>query len=113
MTKLQLNILKRYKEAFPKDRLKDYSFKTKIQITRVHRILNGSAMKLCEYEAFENAINQNQSTTNELISTSIQCIQNLKDSKIKSFILQMNYALKIESLKLQESFNPYTNFNLG
>ena len=53
---LQDIIIERYFENFPKQSLRGISANTDMQITRVFRILNGSPMKLCEYESFENSI---------------------------------------------------------
>ena len=60
---LQNNILKSYRTHYPQDTLREISQRTGIQLTRIFRLLNGSSMKLSEYELFhdliENEKNQN------------------------------------------------------
>ena len=53
---LQTNILKDYRSLFPQDTLREISNRTGIQLTRVFRLLNGSPMKLAEYESFYDII---------------------------------------------------------
>ena len=64
---LQQIVLKRYFDYYPKQSLREISENTNIQITRVFRLMNGSPMKLSEYESFENAIVQKElnATTNQ------------------------------------------------
>lgn len=54
--KLQEKILREFQQAFPGETLRNISHLTGIQLTRVFRLMNGSAMKLDEYEAFLAAI---------------------------------------------------------
>jgi predicted transcriptional regulator len=66
---LQRQILREYKEIFPHQTLKQISEETGIQITRVFRIFNGQEMKLKEYEAIYNKVqNHKQAKDKELIS---------------------------------------------
>ena len=55
---LQQKTLKRYRELFPEETLRETSSRTKIQITRVFRLFNGKTMKVAELEAFELLINR-------------------------------------------------------
>ena len=55
---LQHEVLERYLEVYRKPTLKFISENTGIQITRVFRLLNGSEMKLHEYQAFLNSLNE-------------------------------------------------------
>lgn len=59
MNDLQSAIIRQYKKTYPQDKLKHISAKTNIQITRVFRILNGSEMKISEYESFLNCFEKN------------------------------------------------------
>ena len=58
MNTLEKEIIRRYRQIFPKDTLKNISQKTGIQITRVFRIMNGKPMRVRELESFERVINQ-------------------------------------------------------
>ena len=73
---LQQNIIRRYKETYPEDKLKDISNKTSIQITRVFRILNGAEMKVLELEAFMNTLRQSSEQT-PLVTLAQSCEQEL------------------------------------
>lgn len=53
---LQNRILKEYRQHYPQHTLREISHQTGIQLTRVFRLMNGSAMKLEEFESFSNAI---------------------------------------------------------
>lgn len=53
----QEKILKHYHDIFPNMKLREISEQTGIQMTRVFRILNGSEMKISEFEKFERVIN--------------------------------------------------------
>jgi len=64
---LQTNILKDYRALFPQDTLREISNRTGIQLTRVFRLLNGSPMKLAEYESFYDLI-ELENTKSENIS---------------------------------------------
>lgn len=99
---LQKSIIKQYKEIYPQDKLKDISKKTGIQITRIFRIfriLNGSEMKLREYEIFEQIINQ---TTNNaaIVKLAKSCLASLSSARRQSLVSNMQQALKLNSFKL-------------
>lgn len=64
---LQANILKDYRALYPQDTLREISERTGIQLTRVFRLLNGSPMKLAEYELFYDLI-ESESTKTESTS---------------------------------------------
>lgn len=54
--KTQLNVIKQFMMIFKKPTLNKISTMTGIQLTRVFRIINGSEMKLSEYEIFQEKI---------------------------------------------------------
>lgn len=58
MNTLEKEVIRRYRQVFPKDTLKVISEKTGIQITRVFRIMNGKPMKVRELEVFERILNK-------------------------------------------------------
>jgi hypothetical protein len=96
---LQKSIIKQYKEIYPKDKLKDISAKTGIQITRIFRILNGSEMKLKEYEVFDEIVNSK--TNNALIiKLAKDCLLSLSSARRSFIISNMQQALKINSFKI-------------
>jgi hypothetical protein len=53
---LQIRIIEQYKKVYPNQTLREISLTTGIQLTRIFRILNGSAMKLSEFEKFQEAL---------------------------------------------------------
>ncbi len=52
----QHEILSKYRQHYPQTTLKQISQQTGISQTRVHRLFNGYAMKLKEYEIFFNIL---------------------------------------------------------
>ena len=104
---LQKSIIKQYKEIYPKDKLKDISDKTGIQITRIFRILNGSEMKLKEYEVFDQIIN---SKTNNaaIIKLAKECLLSLSAGRRASLVSNMQQALKINLFTSMANNNHYS-----
>lgn len=95
---LQKTVLKQYKSIYPNDKLKDISNRTNIQITRVFRLMNGSEMKLCEYEAFEKCLPKNRSVS-EFLDVAQKCLDTLSLERQKLLMAQMQQALKINFLQ--------------
>lgn len=110
---LQQAVLNRYQTVFPDDSLRTISSKTQIQLTRVFRLMNGSEMKLREYEAFNNVINNegNFTETNSYIKLSRECLSTLPESKLKQLERQMLYALKLNKQTKQNI--TYSSNELG
>lgn len=103
---LQDIIIKRYFDYYPKQSLRGISTNTNIQITRVFRILNGSPMKLCEYESFENAIRKKElyaPNADRFLNISKECLRYLPEEKICEFMHEMNQALKIKKYSISEN----------
>lgn len=96
---LQEITIKRYFNHYPNQSLREVSANTNIQITRVFRLLNGSQMKLNEYEAFEDAINKKNisqhNSTDDFLTTTKECLQKLSESKLNEFLIEMKQSLKI------------------
>ncbi len=97
MSKLQHAIISSYKEKYPTDKLRHISEKTSIQITRVFRILNGSEMKISEYEAFENCLEMDQKHTDILedLKSILSEVSHDKKSFLKLMIQKEAMKLKI------------------
>lgn len=109
---LQEIIIKRYFEYYPKHSLRQISKNTNIQITRVFRILNGSQMKLNEYESFDEAISKTKfhtTKTDQFINLSRECLCHLSDEKISELMIEMNQALKMKSFLNNFQHNTNTN----
>jgi len=53
---LQTKILKEYRQSYPNHTLRETACHTGIQLTRVFRLMNGSPMKLEEFEQFSEAL---------------------------------------------------------
>lgn len=107
---LQTITIKRYLDHFPKQSLREISNNTNIQITRVFRLLNGSQMKLKEYEAFERAIDQKRfqgfSSSEDFIFTSKECLEHLSESKLSELQNEMKQSLKVKKfLKLKPHYS--------
>lgn len=66
MNTLEKEVIRRYRQVFPKDTLKAISEKTGIQITRVFRIMNGKPMKVRELEIFERILKTECKETKKL-----------------------------------------------
>ncbi len=99
---LQKIIIKRYKEAFPQNTLKNIAEETGIQQTRVFRIFNGYEMKISEFQKFEDAINKrsryniSQFRISKLVD---QCLRELSHSKLLKISENLEHNLHIERLK--------------
>lgn len=107
---LQEIVIKRYFDHFPKQSLREISQNTNIQITRVFRLLNGSPMKLSEYESFENAIHKKElhiTSSDQFLSLSKQCLRYLSEAKIAELMHEMNQSLKMRQFidSKQSQFN--------
>lgn len=108
MNTLQKTIINQYQEAFPRDTLQEISRKTGIQITRVFRILNGSDMKVKEYEAFQNAIGS-IFTYSDFVDLSKTYITNIDSKKVQFIINLMQSHLKIKSLQEDKKIELVSN----
>lgn len=97
---LQNQILRLYKDNYPKSTLQSISEQTGIQITRVFRIFNGSEMKISEYEIF-NSILKRSKHNRELIKVAEECLEKLSIDRNQFILSQLKHALKIENLKAQ------------
>ncbi len=98
MNQLQLNLIKNYKENFPKDTYKMISLKTNIQQTRIFRIFNGAEMKLSEYEALEGALAHKDEKPSlfDLRAIMRKCERSFSFDELSELLNEINYKLEIK-----------------
>ncbi len=99
---LQNEIMTRYNYAKGKQKLREISEDTGISISRVFRLINGSKMKLEEYEAFLSAIYIERSLVNDIENLAKKCVDRLELEKLKEIKIYMERKLRVP-----------TRFNLG
>jgi hypothetical protein len=97
--KLQKTILKQYMLLNQDPTLKKIANDTGIQQTRVFRILNGSTMKLSEYEIFHHQIKEVMGLSNSLETLAVECFSKLSSESIKEIEILMTRKLAIWNLK--------------
>lgn len=89
---LQQNTLKRYRQLFPQETLREVSARTGIQITRVFRLFTGKTMKVGELEAFQTAItskiaeNPNSHKLETLLGQALVVLTNDELAKINDYV---------------------------
>lgn len=95
---LEKKIIKRYRQFFPNDTLRETSERTGIQITRVFRLFNGKSMKVGELEAFDQAVqqklqqNSNYSRLTDVLEQAAAVLTNDELGKIIEYIERKNLA---------------------
>ncbi len=97
---LQTTILNQYMLLNGKPTLKKISADTGIQLTRVFRILNGSTMKLSEYQIFNKKVKEKMGLTEGLEAIALECSLRLSPEAIKD--LEVFLKRKIETWKLAQ-----------
>jgi hypothetical protein len=97
---LQKTILNQYMLLNEKPTLKKISEDTGIQLTRVFRILNGSTMKLSEYQVFNRRVKEKMGLTEGLEAIAFECSLKLSADAIKD--LEVFLKRKIETWKLSQ-----------
>jgi hypothetical protein len=95
---LQISILNQYMLLNGKPTLKKIAADTGIQLTRVFRILNGSTMKLSEYQVFNKKVKEKMGLTEGLEAIAFECSLKLSPEAIKD--LEVFLKRKIEIWKL-------------
>ena len=83
-----------------KPTLKKIAADTGIQLTRVFRILNGSTMKLSEYQTFNKLVKEKMGLTEGLEAVAFECSLKLSPEAIKD--LEVFLKRKIETWKLTQ-----------
>lgn len=97
---LQTTILNQYMLLNGKPTLKRVSADTGIQLTRIFRILNGSTMKLSEYQVFSKKVKEKMGLTEGLEAIAFECSLKLSPEAIKD--LEVFLKRKIETWKLAQ-----------
>lgn len=95
---LQKNTLKEYLDLKNSPSIRQIAEDTKIQQTRVFRLLNGSKMKLEEYEIFKERIIEARSSGSELEKLSFECVSKLSKSALKELEETMREKLNLWSM---------------
>ncbi len=95
----QKEILNRYLQLSNNPTLKEMSYETGIQITRMFRILNGSTMKLAEYEIIKELIEKKSGFTRSLCTLADECLKKLSLDAIQDVELYLQRKLNLWNLK--------------
>lgn len=97
---MQKTIINQYMLLNGKPTLKKIAADTGIQLTRVFRILNGSTMKLSEYQTFNRLVKEKMGLTEGLEAVAFECSLKLSPEAIKD--LEVFLKRKIETWKLAQ-----------
>jgi hypothetical protein len=95
----QRKILEQYLSLLTHYTLKSISIETGIQLCRVFRLLNGSPMKLQEYEIFVKLINHKIGLCKGLAEMAQECTEKLSTVDIQDLAKHMERKLKVWNLK--------------
>lgn len=96
---LQKTIIRQYVLLNQNPTLKDVAKDTGIQINRVFRLFNGSAMKLSEYQVFQRKIKEKMginSTTEDVLAN---CLANLNAEAIQEIEIYLKRKMSIWKIK--------------
>jgi hypothetical protein len=104
---LQKTILKQYLVLNQDPTLREISRITGIQQTRVFRLLNGSEMKLSEYEVFHQHVKEKLGAASKLEVLAGKCSQNLSLESIREIENFMSRKLAIWNLKQEIKKSEY------
>lgn len=96
---LQKTILGQYVLLNEDPTLKEISSDTGIQITRVFRLLNGSTMKLSEYQVFQRKVKEKMGLTDTLEAMAFDCSLKLSPEAIKDIEIFLKRKMDIWKLK--------------
>jgi len=97
---LQKTILKQYMLLNQDPSLKKISAETGIQTTRVFRLLNGSTMKISEYEIFHKQVREKLGITSGIETLAQECFTHLSPDSIKE--IENLMSRKIATWKLKQ-----------
>lgn len=95
----QKKLLDQYLALSQKPTLKQIAEETGIQMTRVFRLINGSAMKLSEYEVFNHLVHKKLGLETGLPVLAEQCLQKLSPQSLKEIEGMIKRKLAIWDLK--------------
>ncbi len=108
---LQNQILRHYLELSDNTTLKRISKETGIQITRVFRLLNGSEMKISEYEVFKKLVLTKLESSNPLEKLFNECTNELSISGLKE--IEQIIMRKLELARAKNNLNNVNNIKLA
>lgn len=100
---LQKIVLGQYVLLNDQPTLKAIAADTGIQITRVFRLFNGSAMNLSEYQIFQSKVKTKMGLTNTLEAIAFECSLKLSPAAIKDIEVYINRKMEIWKLKQSAS----------
>lgn len=92
---LQKKILQDYREVFGQKTFREISDMTGIQQTRVFRLFNGSAMKLSEYEVFQQMIQFRQAKRPKLLQLLKSCELSLSERGLAEIEQVMDQKIRL------------------
>ncbi len=105
MEKVQSNLLKAYRQARPHFGLREMSKETGIQLTRMHRLLNGSEMKVKELRIIQELLNQEKGEElSSFLHMAEECADKLNSTVLDKLIAQMKRELHLLKLKERLQF---------
>jgi hypothetical protein len=102
---LQTKILKQYLALNDQITLKTISEETGIQFTRVFRILNGSKMRLDEYEIIRKKVFEKMGMGGMLEELAHECSTSLNYSAIKEIEMMMKRKIELNQLLTKSNLN--------
>ncbi len=110
--RLQKTVLSEFKRNYPNLTYHEISKLTGIQQTRAFRILNGSELKISEYEIFEKlnkqkAIESDSQKNFKIISEKAMSL--FPDKKLKILFLKIQREIQSELLR-SSTFESYSSF---
>ena len=95
---LQDSILKQYMDLSKRPTLKAMSQEAGIQMTRLFRLINGSPMKLKEYEVLEQLVREKRGEQVGLEGLAAECIRLLSPASLGKIQITMERLLKMSAL---------------
>ncbi len=104
MSNLQNEILDQYMSINQNPTLKAVSLDTGIQLTRVFRLLNGSKMRLEEFEVFEKRVKAKLSEENHLVELAQRCFYTLSKFEIEELAELMKRRVELYQLRKKRNF---------
>lgn len=96
---LQKTILSQYMLLNEGPTLKNIMQDTGIQLTRVFRLFNGSTMKLCEYQIFQQKVKEKMGLTDSIEELAFDCSLKLSPKAIKEIEIYLSRKIEIWKIK--------------
>ena len=88
-----------------KPTLKKIADDTGIQLTRVFRLLNGSTMKLSEYQIFQQKVKEKMGLSDTLEQIAFDCSLKLSPEAIKDIEVYLKRKIQIWKIKYASTQN--------